>query len=167
MIAHLLGNGPSKKDFTNDPVGDVFGCNLADAHLPLKATFIMDRVVVDHIQENKVKLNFPVVIPESLSYRIKECNPRIDIYGIVYKDLENGESTGHHAVQYLLKKGYIEIHMWGFDSLYKESIESDSHVKIPEGPFCTSNWKKWRTNWDKIFNSELGQKCKFVIHRPS
>ena len=60
MIAHILGNGPSRKDFINTPHGDIFGCNLSDPMLPLKATFIMDKVVINHIHNNKLKLNFPV-----------------------------------------------------------------------------------------------------------
>ena len=43
-IAHVLGNGPSRKDFVNEPFGDVYGCNLSDFSLDLKATFIMDAV---------------------------------------------------------------------------------------------------------------------------
>lgn len=160
MIVHIIGNGPSKKDFTNDPVGDVYGCNLSDLDRDLTATFIMDKVVLHHITNNGLKLKFPVIIPDA--YRRIAGN--LVILDTIPTLLENGESTGHHGVQYLLRKRYKQIHLWGFDSLYTESIESDSHTKIPEGIHFDSNWRRWRNNWDKIFNSDLGRECQFIIH---
>jgi len=167
MIAHILGNGPSKVNFRGFPVGDIYGCNLADADRNLTATFIMDKVVLVHMQNNNLRLNFPIIISQSLASIARRCNPKPEVLDTISAEIQNGESTGHHGVQYLLKKGYTEIHMWGFDSLYTESIASDSHTKIPEGIHWDDNWKRWRVNWDKIFNSELGKKCKFEIHRSS
>ena len=164
-IAHLLGNGPSRKDFVNDPEGTIFGCNLSDQTLPLKATFIMDKVCIGHIHKNKVKLNFPVIVPQNIKLLVEQCDPAPVILDTILNNVETGESTGHKAVEYLLAKGFTEIHMWGFDSLYLETVESDSRVKMPECPASSENWKKWRTNWQKIFNSELGKKCKFEVHR--
>ena len=166
MIAHILGNGPSRKNFVNEPVGDVFGCNLSDENLPLKATFIMDKVCVDHIHNNKVKLNWPVICPRVLVKLFKPCNPPVEIFDTVLDGVYNGESTGHHAVAYLLKKGYTEIHMWGFDSLSRDTIESDSHTKMPECPRAERNFLPWRKNWNKIFASELAKKAKIEIHKP-
>ena len=163
-IAHLLGNGPSRKDFVNYPEGTIFGCNLSDQTLPLKATFIMDKACIGHIHNNKVKLNFPVIVPQNIRQLAEQCDPAPVILDTILNNVENGESTGHKAVEYLLAKEFTEIHMWGFDSLYLETVESDSHIKMPECASYAKNWKKWRTNWQKIFNSELGKKCKFEIH---
>lgn len=168
MIAHIIGNGPSKKGFVNDPEGDIFGCNLGEPNLPLKATFIMDKVCIDHIHNNQVKLNFPVIVPYCLKKLIVRCNPAPEIYDTVPDGVYNGQSTGHKGVAYLLESGYTEIHMWGFDSLFRETIESDSHTKMPECPTAPNNWKAWRKNWDKVFDSPLGKKCKFEIRgKPS
>jgi hypothetical protein len=168
MIAHILGNGPSKKDFTNHPIGDVYGCNLADADKPLTASFIMDKVVIHHLHNNRIKLNFPIIVSQSLLRIAQECDPRPTILDTIPHEIQNGESTGHHAVQYLLKKGYTKIHMWGFDSLYLDTVESDSHTKIPEGIHAPNNWNKWRVQWDNIFKSADAHKCRFIIHgKPS
>ena len=165
-IAHLLGNGPSRKDFKNVPEGLIFGCNLSDPDLPLKATFIMDRACIGHIHNNRVKLNFPVIVPENMTRVVQQCDPAPVIYDTVAKNTVNGESTGHKAIEYLLEAGFTEIHMWGFDSMQKDSVESDSHTKMPECPASPNNWRAWRKNWDKIFNSQRGKKCKFEIHKP-
>ena len=168
MIAHIIGNGPSKKDFKNDPEGEIFGCNLPDPGIPFKATFIMDKVCIDHIHNNKIKLDVPVIVPFCLKKLVVRCDPAPVVYDTIQNGVHNGQSTGHKGVVYLLESGYTEIHMWGFDSLFRETVESDTHQKIPEGPVAPNNWKPWRKNWEKIFNHELGKKCKFVIHgKPS
>ena len=57
---------------------------------------------------------------------------------------------------------YEEVHVWGFDSMWKPNVDSDSHTKIPEGIHCDNNYKNWRKNWDKIVNG--AQKCRVVLH---
>ena len=164
MIAHILGNGPSRKDFINTPHGDIFGCNLSDPMLPLKATFIMDKVVINHIHNNKLKLNFPVIIPNAIKKITLQCNPAPEIRDVMHHQLRAGESTGHRGVFWLMQNGYTEIHMWGFDSMKKDSVESDTHQKIPEGSFCPTNYKRWRKSWDTLLKSDSSKKCKVIIH---
>jgi hypothetical protein len=164
MIAHILGNGPSRKDFINTPKGDIFGCNLSDPTLPLKATFIMDKVVIGHIHNNKLKLNFPVIIPNSIRKLVNQCDPAPVILDVMDPQLRPGESTGHRGVLWLMQNGYAEIHMWGFDSMKKDSVESDTHQKIPESPFCTANYKKWRVTWDKLLKGDDSKGVKVIIH---
>ena len=164
MIAHILGNGPSRKDFINTPHGDIFGCNLSDPMLPLKATFIMDKVVIDHIHNNKLKLNFPVIIPNGIRKLVNQCDPAPKILDVMDHQLKNGESTGHRGVSWLIQNRYTEIHMWGFDSMKKDDVESDTHQKIPEGIFCPTNYKRWRKSWDTLLKSDSSKKCKVIIH---
>lgn len=163
MIAHLIGNGPSKKHFTNSPEGDIYGCNLSDPERDLTATFIMDKAVLHHIENTGLALNFPIIIPGSLRNLAGRCR----ILDTLPREIENGESTGHHAVQYLLRKGYAEIHMWGFDSLHADTVESDSQQKMPESVAHPTNFIRWRNNWDRIFKSPEAMSCRFVIHHQS
>jgi len=164
MIAHILGNGPSRKHFINTPEGDIFGCNLSDSALPLKATFIMDKVVINHIHNNKIKLNFPVIIPNEIRTIATQCPYPPIILHTMHEKLKAGESTGHRGVLWLMKNGYKEIHMWGFDSMKKDSVESDTHQLIPEGPHCETNYKKWRVTWDKLLKGEDSKGVGVVIH---
>ena len=160
-IAHVLGNGPSRKDFVNEPFGDVYGCNLSDFSLDLKATFIMDAVCTDHIHNNRVHMPWPVIVCSAHVNTLKSCNPKVDILGVIDKHLENGESTGHYALKWCVAR-YDEVHVWGFDSMWMANVDSDSHTKIPEGIHTDNNYKNWRKNWDKIVNG--AQKCRVVLH---
>jgi len=165
-IAHVIGNGPSKKNFVNEPRGAVIGCNLGDDALALTVTVIMDKVVIDHIHNNNIKLKWPIACPQSLKRIAEQCPyPLKVIYTFPY-NVQNGESTGHHACVYALQN-YDEVHLWGFDAVYKDTIESDTHQKIPNGPTCATNYKAWRTNWDKVLKSPLALKRKIIFHPPT
>lgn len=166
-IAHLIGNGPSKKLFKNlYPDAPIFGCNLGEPSLPMTATFIMDQVVINHIQNSGVKLNYPVIIPQMMESHVRKYVP-VQIYGTVPTELVNGESTGHKAVEWLLAAGYTEIQMWGFDSLKEDHVNSDTQAKIPHALADPKNYLRWRERWKRIFSSEAGKKCQFVIHSSS
>ena len=165
-IAHVLGNGPSRKDFVNEPFGDIYGCNLSDFSLPLKATFIMDAIPVRHIHNNRLALPWPVIVCVSHVREINRCDPKIEVLDTIPKNLANGESTGHYAVGWCMAR-YDEVHVWGFDALWQNNVDSDSHVKIPEGVHWDNNFRHWRRNWEKLLKEPAAQKCRVVLHRPS
>jgi len=164
-IAHILGNGPSRKDFVNDPQGDIFGCNLSDFSLPLKATFIMDAVMMNHIHNNHVRMPWPIIMCISHSRIAEICDPKVTIMDLIDKNLDNGESTGHYAAGWCGTR-YDEIHLWGFDSMWKETVESDTKDKMPNAPQWSKNWKPWRDNWEKLFREPQLKNCRFIRHAP-
>ena len=166
-IAHLIGNGPSKSLFTNDPSGDIYGCNLGEPSLPLVATFIMDKLVIHHIHNNAIKLNYPVIVPEGYTNSVRGVTSvKLELFDTIPELLKNGESTGHKGAEYLIRKNYQEIHFWGFDSMFRDTIESDTHQKIPEGPACENNYKRWRRSWDPIFDLAKSRAITLVTHKP-
>jgi hypothetical protein len=164
-IAHLVGNGPSKKLFEKIPNAPIFGCNLGEETLQLEAVFVMDQSVINHIQNNAVAMACPIIVPGSMESHVRKYVKTATVYDTVDRELVNGESTGHKAVEYLLKKGCREIHMWGFDSLHENSVLSDTQGKIPGSIADPKNYVRWRERWNQIFNSEAGQQCSFLIHR--
>jgi hypothetical protein len=163
--AHLLGNGPSKKLFERVPDAPVFGCNLGDDRIQLEAVFIMDESVIRHIENNSVVLPYPIIVPDSIAVHVRKYVKTVSVYDTVERELVNGESTGHAAVEYLLKNGCREIHMWGFDSLYESNVLSDTQAKIPGSIAVQENYLRWRERWDQIFESEDAQQSIFFIHR--
>lgn len=168
MIAHLLGNGPSRSQFSLgvEPKGDLFGCNLSDFSLPLVATFIMDLVVVNNISNNGIALPWPAVVPQALVRTAQRCEPPIKIHSTVAMTVRNGQSTGHKAAVWLLENGYKEIHFWGFDSMFANTVTSDTHQKIPEGISTIKNVPRWRANWDLIKSHKLAKEATLVFHAP-
>lgn len=163
-IAHVLGNGPSRGAFVNDPIGDAYGCNLSDFSLDLKATFIMDAVCANHIHNNRVHLPWPVIVCSAHERTMKHCDPKVSVLETIDEHLENGESTGHRALKWCMIR-YDEVHAWGFDSMWKENVNSDSHTKIPEGIHCDRNYRSWRKNFEKL--EKEFPRVKLVFHRPA
>jgi len=137
MRVHLLGNGPSRSTFRNRPEGEVFGCNFSNSHYNLTATFVADTNVI--VEMNNKKSKIPVIIPT----RLEKAAKNLEIYDYI-PPLKNGTSTGHIAYEYL-KARYREIHLWGFDSLWKDDCESDS-----PGIRCDDNYIKWRKKWEAL-----------------
>lgn len=166
-VAHLVGNGPSKALFLNEPAGDIYGCNLGEPTLPMTATFIMDKLVIDHIANNGVQLNYPIIAPNQYRAIIKNVTDvKLVLLDTIPELLKTGESTGHKGAQYLIQKGYTEIHLWGFDSMFRDTIESDTHGKIPEGPADKNNYKKWRGTWQPIFDLAKSRGIEIITHKP-
>lgn len=150
-IAHLLGNGPSRKSFVQDPIGDAYGCNLSDDSLNLTATFIMDAEVFEHLQRSGHRPPWPIICPERWVRPCSKMYPPIKVLDTLPRISYNGENTGHHAAIWLADHGYDKIHLWGFDSLREDTVESDSHQKIPGAIWTKNNIPKWRTHWAEIF----------------
>lgn len=161
MIAHLLGNGPSRKEFRNDPTGDIFGCNLSDETLPLKATFILDNEVFSHILHLKINLPWPIIAHGRWRKICNRLEPSIVMLDELHRPRVSGESTGHHAAHWLLENGYTNIHLWGFDSLKDGSVTSDSHEKIANAIWTEKIVPKWIANWNKIFQDNPNT---FTVH---
>jgi hypothetical protein len=169
MIAHLIGNGPSKAHFKNEPFGDIFGCNLGQPGLPMKAVFIMDTDVINHLDQTKTDIGFPVIAGKRIlrfinsHSRFKE-SPRPNVVDTVGRDIRRGENTGHVAFEWLLEHGYTEIHMWGFDSLKADTVVSDTHQKLIKCTFSDRLIRPWRDNWDKLFQSEKAKGKNIFLH---
>jgi len=133
-VAHLLGNGPSRSAFIHKPEGDIFLINHSVAGVKPVATFCADSY-------GAVEARSCIIVPKRLErYAIKDG---YRVVGILNQP-HNGLSTGHVAYDWLCERGYLEIHLWGFDSLWRESVESDS-----DGIKCETNWVSWRREWEK------------------
>ena len=72
-VAHLIGNGPSKEFFENNPKGDIYGCNLGTEGIVHKAVFIHDRRVMRHILKHKMKFDTPIILREKYTQDAKKA----------------------------------------------------------------------------------------------
>ena len=89
----------------------------------------------------------PVIIPSSLK-KVAQLK-RYSIKGILPR-ARNGVSTGHYAYDWLVAQSYKEIHLWGFDSIWNNTVESST-----VGIKSDSNIDKWRREWQKrLMNKE-------------
>jgi hypothetical protein len=169
MIAHLVGNGPSKAHFKNDPEGHIYGCNLGQPGLPMRAVFMLDTDVINHLDQTKTDLGFSVIAGRRLvrfinsNSRFRE-SPRPEVVDTINRDIRRGENTGHVALEWLLEHGYTEIHMWGFDSIRQDTVASDTHQKLVKCSFSEKLIKPWRETWDKLFQSEKAKGKSIFVH---
>ena len=166
MIAHIIGNGPSKVHFKNEPKGKVFGCNFASDDLELTATFIHDNRVFEHIIRHNMKLKWPVINREQQLYKFSNCGGRIVVKDTYYPfNRETTCSSGHMGLMWLLSKGFTEVHIWGFDSLTSSIVDSDSKGKIDGSNPNAQLLPKWKKRFDEIFKQYKDCKRKIFIHQ--
>jgi hypothetical protein len=86
------------------------------------------------------------------------------VLATIPRAIENGESTGHRGAEWCIANGYTEIHLWGFDSVFQDTIASDTHEKIPEGPFTATNIPKWRVKWNDLEKLALSKGSRLIWH---
>lgn len=151
--AYLLGNGPSRAQFNLAAAvdADLYGCNLSDSALPLRATFVMDMVLLEHLQVTRQRLPWPIILAYSLEKVLDRIDPRPEIAGIIPARINNGENTGQHALTWLMNAGYTTIHLYGFDSLVCDNVTSDSHTRVRGSVHDDKHAAIWRKNFIRIF----------------
>lgn len=175
-IAHLIGNGPSKAYFKNEPEGDVYGCNFGTPGIKTKANFIHDRRPLMHMLKQEA---FWVDVCEDTTDTIILRTNYIRISQLLQKkkllDKEKiiplpkkirEKTSGHDGLLYLLycaEEDYNEVHLWGFDSLVNGKVDSDSKGKIGGSNPQQRRVPGWRQRFQHIFNHTKKKPNKSVI----
>lgn len=168
MVAHLIGNGPSKKFFVNQPKGDVYGCNFGTHGMKLKATFIHDKRPFNHLIKHNQKLAWPAITAHgrnpAIANKIKAGSHVPQLIQLPTKIKER--SSGHDGVAFLATCGrYKEIHLWGFDSLTANSCDSDSSGKIDGSVQDQKRVSIWNKRFRQQFTLYCSQGIEFFIHK--
>jgi len=162
-IGHLVGNGPSYKEFNKINDNDfVLGCNKP--FVQTDASFICDHKFLYKIREKVVDVTCPVIVPPKLSKWIK-THPKaknspaehlqvLDEFVIGSQKLPS-HSSGHYGALWLARAGFKTIYIWGCDSLVKPSISSETDKfivnKQKERPQHGEKFaNKWRANWKQV-----------------
>lgn len=171
--AHMVGNGPSYKDFSKiDETDFVVGCNLP--HVPSDLTFICDIRFLNTI----VDKNLVIPCPAMVSYKIQnyvdrnkhKYNGKLNLKGVMKKRqpiAPSSLSSGHHAALWLIDNGYEEIHIWGCDGLVTKSMDSktDEYVTVSvksNRKHCERHTEKWKKSWQHIVKTN--GKINFIFH---
>ena len=150
--AHLIGNGPSKQYFSLESEGHLYGCNFASEDLNLKATFIHDNRVFEHIIRHDMKLKWPVVNRINQHSRYGDCGGRIKVLDTFYPNPgETTCSSGHMGILWLMGKDYRQIDLWGFDSILSNIVDSDSKGKIDGSAPNPLKLPEWEKRYNQIF----------------
>lgn len=168
-IVHIIGNGPSKQFFVNEPKGIVYGCNYGEpAITEMEKVFIHDTRVFRNIEIEAVQ--FPYDIITRLPFKpyidkLRRCGYIKNAPTFLPKTIRE-KSTGHDALHFFAgNRAVKEIHLWGFDSIHKQDMTSDSKDKIRGSAQITKLLPIWLDRFKRLCLCcrRLGKKV--IIHR--
>lgn len=170
MKCAILGNGPSRSLYSPDKEYDYrIGCNIPWA--VTDCTVIIDKDVMVAWSKNLDLIKCPAWLTNSaysISGRMFVDHPAkyLKTY-LKQNDFIKGfkqhiaeHSSGHLAAQIAIDLGYTEIDLYGFDSYYKNTMESYTleHVKtIP-----SNRVESWRNIWNGIISSNPNVVFNFI-----
>jgi hypothetical protein len=165
MIGVVLGNGPSKSEY--DRTGDfVLGCNIPSPEFSVDATVICDEEMVWVLKNNLTLIQVPVIISTRVYEKMKELRI-VENFHIhhVFKT-RDWHNAAHYAADYLIGHGCDEIHLWGCDSIFHDSVVSTTsdHTKqttIGDDRFV----KNWRRVWNEKIKAANDKNVHFVVFR--
>lgn len=170
---HILGNGPSIKDFPLDIDGVRIGTNFSNVKFKPIWTFINDRDPFEKVITGEVKLDYPIVISTRVTEKsslyekdkkYEHCTIQHVVDFIKYLDLHEtlGLNSAQMATHIAVKQFKpIEVHIWGCDSLWSSDITSSTDSVLPKvkNPGITDLWRK---QWDRLFSEY--PKIEFIVH---
>lgn len=154
MIAQVVGNGDSRKLYQRKPDAFTVGCNFA-RDIDVDVTCVIDRIVIDKMSNCKHDAP-PLLTQKSFVMRLRNYNSegwKNTVYDTFDRLKGSQYSAGHHAVFYVVDKGYTTVELYGFDSFAEETVDSDTH-KIWNNSFVPGRWREWRNAWVNYFNTK-------------
>jgi len=150
MLGVVLGNGPSKQFY--DRTGDfVLGCNIPSEQFSVDATVICDEEIVWILKNDLTLIEVPVIISTKVYEKMKELG--IDKKFIILhvfkpKDWYN---SAHYAAEYLMSEGCDEIHLWGCDSIFQNTVKSSTGALVNQTTLGDDRFiRNWRRVWNEI-----------------
>jgi hypothetical protein len=148
MLGVVLGNGPSKKAY--DRSGDfVIGCNIPSEDYSVDATVICDEEIAWIIKNDLTLIEVPVIISTKVFEKFKEfkIENKFEILNVFKpKDWYN---AAHYGAEYLIGQGCDEVHLWGCDSIFSNTVSSTTGKLIPS---TTEGDDRFIRNWRRVWN---------------
>lgn len=154
LLAHILGNGPSIELYRPSE-GFVIGCNFhthpTDVSVVLdKRPFLIYKGNRSLLQDKKL-ITSQYAMPTIEEIKIKE---ELDIIHVV-PYMDKYDSAGHIATRWALDKGYEEIHLWGFDSIWADTQETKTDQIVPRNRAQFDLYIHWRKKWKPFINENI------------
>ena len=150
MLGVVLGNGPSKHYY--DRSGDyVIGCNIPSSEFSVDATVICDEEIVWILKNDLTLIQVPVIISTRVYEKMKEL--KIDHHFNILEVFKPQDwfNSAHYAAEYLIRIRCDEIHLWGCDSIFDNTVSSTTGNLIPQTNTCDDRFiKNWRRVWNEL-----------------
>ena len=148
MRADVLGNGPSLALYA--PVNNfVIGCNIHEH--PVDVSVVIDKKPFLKYCGNRDLFQRKPIITSVYAMSTLEEQEITHEFEIWHKVpyLEKYMSAGHVAVDWLIEHDYREIHLWGFDSIWADTIETRTDKIIERSRAQFDLYIHWRERWQK------------------
>lgn len=160
MTIDIIGNGPSNLAYQPNN-HYVIGCNVPQHGFRCDALSIIDNQPIVWMRNNSWAPRVPVFCTDTA----RDYARTKDISGdwmSVYQKRER-YNAGLHAARYsaTLSKN---IHLWGFDSLFSDLLDSQMDKLVPRYRRPPLN-KHWRPHWNELFDEFTD--VNFFIHLPA
>jgi hypothetical protein len=165
MIGVVLGNGPSKKAY--DRTGDfVLGCNIPSEEFSVDATVICDEEIVWVLKNDLTLIQVPVIISSKVFEKMKELGI-VDHFHIIHVfKVKDWHNAAHYAADYLINNGCDEIHLWGCDSIFQDTVVSSTAAYSKQTTVGDARFiKNWRLVWDEKIKNGNENGIHFVVFR--
>lgn len=169
MIAHILGNGPSKSLYEQQD-GYIIGCNI-QAH-PVHVSVVVDvKPFHLYMANRQIFQGKPIITSQYAMNGMKHKNIEAE-FDILYKlpFLDKYVSAGHIAVEWALDNDYTEIHLWGFDSIWADTQETSTDNFIQRDRQQHDLFIHWREKWQPfkehniiVHNTKPGTQLKDLL----
>ena len=165
MIGVVLGNGPSRSFYERN--GDiVLGCNIPSSEFSVDATVICDEEIVWVLKNDLTLIQIPVIISTKVYEKMKELRI-VEHFHIhhVFKP-KDWHNAAHYAADYLMEHGCDEIHLWGCDSIFHDSVVSSTGDYTKQRTIGDPRFlKNWRNVWNTKIKDANNDGVHFVVFR--
>jgi len=157
---HLIGNGSSKSLYEYKNGDNTFMCNMPDPHINTLGVFVRDRAVANLYIDGTFSAG-KIFCDESVASYLKMGGYR----GHVSPYLSQGANIGIQAIQYLAVH-YNTVELWGFDSLYSGSLQSEMSKYLPFSPEDEHDIESWASGWHRDVLKQFPDNV-FILNKPS
>lgn len=157
MRAAIIGNGPSRVNYLkSDREYDLtIGCNIPNSAIYYDYTVISDPEIIWILNRSPELLNPDKgLILTNKSFETLKQIRKVDFYNIkhTFKN-KDGYNSSHYACEFLILNEFDEVDIWGYDSLFNDTIDSLTDKHIPKNKNIDETMKillQWRKTWSKI-----------------
>ena len=146
MEIHILGNGPSIELYTPQD-SFVVGCNFQKHRCDINV--VVDcRPFLVYAGNRELLPNRKLITSRYAIQTIKEIGIYDEFeYVHVIDYLEKYISAGHIAVNWALSNKYNKIHLWGFDSIWADTLETKTDALVERNRLELDLYVHWREKW--------------------
>ena len=150
MLGVVLGNGPSRDRY--DRTGEfVLACNIPSEEFSVDATVICDEEIVWVLKNNLTLIEVPVIISTKVFEKMKELKI-VDNFNILHVfQPKPWYNAAHYAAEFLLGRGCDEIHLWGCDSIFNDTVVSSTGNLTKQTTVGDDRFiRQWRAVWNTM-----------------